>query len=218
MFRGLEGGGELIERGMALPPFDLHCPLMSLPLAFEKDLTTIPSLKRYLAASPAKRNGWEQRLGEKRKPRIGLVWSGNADHNNDLIRSLELEVLIAHLPPGFEYLSLQKEVRDRDCAALRASAIKHYGYLLNDFTDTAALCDLMDVVISVDTSVAHLAGALGKRTWILLPYVPDWRWLLDRDDSPWYDSVKLYRQNEDRSYTPVLKKMANDLLKLVSEG
>ena len=96
------------------------------------------------------------------------------------------------------------------------SAIKHYGNELNDFTDTAALCDLMDIVISVDTSVAHLAGALGKTTWILLPYVPDWRWLLDRDDSPWYESVKLYRQDEDRQYAPVLERVANDLLKISS--
>ena len=96
---------------------------------------------------------------------------------------------------------------------LEKSEIKYFGAELNDFTDTAALCELMDVVISVDTSVAHLAGALGKPTWVLLPYVPDWRWLLNRVDSPWYPSVKLYRQEADRDWGPVLERLAEDLLK-----
>jgi hypothetical protein len=92
-------------------------------------------------------------------------------------------------------------------------SIRHYGQELKDFTDTAALCALMDIVISVDTSVAHLAGAIGKPTWVLLPYVPDWRWLLDRDDSPWFESVRLYRQSKDRRWEPVLECVAKDLAK-----
>jgi ADP-heptose:LPS heptosyltransferase len=126
---------------------------------------------------------------------------------------LTLTDVLKHLPPNFEYVSLQKEVREGDKDALTNSAVKHYDDQLVDFSDTAALCDLMDIVISVDTSVAHLAGALGKTTWILLPYVPDWRWLLDRDNSPWYASVKLYRQGDDRQYAPVLERIASDLLK-----
>jgi ADP-heptose:LPS heptosyltransferase len=104
-------------------------------------------------------------------------------------------------------------VREEDKTTLTDSIIKNYGEQIIDFTDTAALCDLMDLVISVDTSVAHLAGALGKKTWILLPFSPDWRWLLDRDDSPWYESVKLYRQGRDREYGTVLRRVESDLLK-----
>ena len=212
----LEGVDLLIENGKPLPNFDYQCPLMSLPLAFKTELNSIPSTSAYLKSNAAKLEVWSKRLGEKSKMRIGLVWSGSTGHKNDHNRSLSLTDVLKHLPPNFEYVSLQKEVREGDKEALTNSAIKHYGNELNDFTDTAALCDLMDIVISVDTSVAHLAGALGKTTWILLPYVPDWRWLLDRDDSPWYESVKLYRQDEDRQYAPVLERVANDLLKISS--
>ena len=128
---------------------------------------------------------------------------------------MPLASLLKHLPPDFEYFSLQKEVRETDKDALAKSNLRHFGDLLVDFADTAALCELMDLVISVDTSAAHLSGALGKETWVLLPYAPDWRWLLDRDDSPWYESVKLYRQTEDRLYAPVLERMALDLSELM---
>ena len=105
-------------------------------------------------------------------------------------------------------------MRQIDNEVLADSGISYFGEALSDFTDTAALCDLMDLVISVDTSVAHLAGAIGKRTWVLLPYVPDWRWMLDRDDSPWYTSLKLYRQNADKDWLPVLNKVSKDLKNL----
>jgi hypothetical protein len=205
----------LTEKGQALPAFDYHCPLLSLPLAFKTDMTNIPSPKPYLAASPQKCEEWARRLGVKGKPRVGLVWSGRTEHQNDHNRSLTLEQLLPILPVGCEYVSLQKEVREADKPVLEGCDIRHYGEELKDFTDTAALCELMDLVISVDTSVAHLAGALGKSTWVLLPYAPDWRWLLDRDDSPWYESVKLYRQTEDRLYAPVLERMALDLSELM---
>ena len=213
LLQNLTGVSQLVAKGSALPEFDYQCPLMSLPLAFKTELNSIPSSTAYLKNNAAKLEVWSKRLGEKSKPRIGLVWSGNSKHGNDHNRSLSLTDVLKHLQPNFEYVSLQKEVREGDKDALTNSAVKHYGDELNDFTDTAALCDLMDIVISVDTSVAHLAGALGKTTWILLPYVPDWRWLLDRDDSPWYASVKLYRQDEDRQYAPVLERIANDLMK-----
>ena len=118
--------------------------------------------------------------------------------------------MLKHLPPNFEYVSLQKEVRQGDKDALTNSAVKHYGNELIDFTDTAALCDFMDIVISVDTSVAHLAGALGKTTWVLLPYAPDWRWLLDREDSPWYPSIKIYRQPSHGDWDSVMKRIRHD--------
>jgi len=209
----LEGIDILIGQGASLPEFDYQCPLMSLPLAFKTEPNSIPSLSPYLKSNAEKRELWGQRLGEKSKLRIGLVWSGSAGHKNDLSRSLRLKQLQEYLPSNFEYVSLQKEVREEDKTALTNSAIKNYSEQLIDFTDTAALCDLMDLVISVDTSVAHLAGALDKKTWILLPFSPDWRWLLDRDDSPWYESIKLYRQGRDREYGTVLRRVESDLLK-----
>ena len=213
LLSGLEGVDELVEKGKALPAFDYHCPLLSLPLVFKTDLTNIPSPKPYLSAAPYKCEEWAQRLGVKGKPRVGLVWSGSTDHKNDHNRSLTLQQLLPHLPDSCEYVSMQKVVREVDVQVLEGSGISHYGQELKDFTDTAALCELMDLVISVDTSVAHLAGAIGKTTWVLLPYAPEWRWLLDRDDSPWYESVKLYRQDESREWSRVLNQAAVDLMK-----
>jgi len=143
-----------------------------------------------------------------------LVWSGNPLHKNDHNRSILLADLLRYLPAEFQYVSLQKDVRESDRQTLQSNpAILNFSDDLQDFSDTAALCDCMDAIISVDTSVAHLSGALGKDTWILLPVVPDWRWLLDRDDSPWYPRVKLYRQKATRDWHGVLDQMSSDLLR-----
>jgi len=207
----LDGVDELIEGGKEMPAFDYHCPLSSLPLAFKTELNNIPSSKAYLYVLPQKREEWAQRLGAKGKSRVGLVWSGNTAHKNDHNRSLMLKQLLPHLPDGCDYVSLQKEVREVDKEVLEFSGVKHYEDELKDFTDTAALCESMDLVISVDTSVAHMAAAMGKTTWVLLPFAPDWRWLLDREDSPWYESIKLYRQDESREWLSVLKRVHQDL-------
>lgn len=214
LLQNLKGVSQLIAKGHALPEFDFHCPLMSLPLAFKTEPSSIPSPSPYLVTKANKREEWIRRLGPTVKPRVGLVWSGNAGHKNDSNRSLALQELIPHLTENFEYVSLQKEVREVDNEVLAQSGIRHYGAYLNDFTDTAALCELMDLVISVDTSVAHLSGALGKHTWILLPYSSDWRWLLEREDSPWYESVKLYRQDERKTWGAVLNRVSTDLSRL----
>ncbi len=212
---GLGANIELAVKGKPLPAFDYHCPLLSLPLAFKTDATSIPASQSYLRSDSAKLAEWEQRLGAKTKPRVGLVWSGNADHVNDHNRSIALSALLAALPDTLEYVSLQKEVRATDRQALESNGhIRHFGDAIKDFDDTAALCEWMDLVISVDTSVAHLSGALGRPTWVLLPYVPDWRWQLDRDDSPWYPSVKLYRQAADRVWAGVLARVRADLAAL----
>jgi hypothetical protein len=211
LLAGLEGVSELIVRGAEIPAFDIHCPLMTLPLAFNTDLQSIPSPGPYLVSVASKRKLWRERLGPKRRKRVGLVWSGSPAHTNDANRSMSLAELIEHLPAGCEYVCLQKEIRASDMATLSQSGIHHFENEISDFSDTAALCDLMDVVVCVDTSVAHLAGALGKTTWLLLPFIPDWRWLLDRDDSPWYASMRLYRQQDDRLWEPVLKRVASDL-------
>ncbi len=212
---GLDGNIELVAKGKPLPVFDYHSPLLSMPFAFKTDAETIPVRQSYLRCESNKMLEWTQRLGAKTKPRVGIVWSGNADHVNDHNRSIALSALAAQLPDALQYVSLQKEVRASDKQALESNtSILHFGDALRDFGDTAALCELMDVVISVDTSVAHLSGALGRPTWVLLPYVPDWRWLLDRADSPWYPSVKLYRQDADRDWAGVLARVQADLAAL----
>ncbi len=215
----LSGVDMLIEADGTEPPiqFDFHCSLMSLPLAFKTEVNSIPHPEAYLFATPAKRDQWAHQLGPQTKPRIGLVWSGSTGHKNDHNRSITLAELLPHLPAEFEYVCLQKEIREIDQKALAQSTVRHFEAQINDFEDTAALCELMDVVLSVDTSVAHLAGALGKPTWVLLPYAPDWRWLQERDDSPWYASMKLYRQEADRQWQPVLQRVARDLIKEIEK-
>ncbi len=211
LFRGLNGVDEVIERGHPLPAFDYHCPMLSLPLAFKTDINNIPDSSPYLSSSSIKREEFSRKLGVKNNMRIGLVWSGSTIHPNDSNRSFRLADLIGVLPEGYEYICLQKEVRDIDLPMLTQSQIRTFSSDLFSFTDTAALCELMDIVISVDTSVAHLAGALGKETWLLLPSLPDWRWMLDRPDTPWYPSMRLYRQGVDKDWAPVLAKVSEDL-------
>jgi hypothetical protein len=184
---------------------------MSLPLAFNTQLDNIPSPKAYLFANAGKVAEWASRLGPKTKTRVGLAWSGNPDHANDHNRSLALEELLNSLPTGFEYVSLHKEVLEKDKPILENYQVQHYGAMLHDFTETAALCENMDLVITVDTSIAHLAGAMGKVTWVLLPYAPDWRWMLGRSNSPWYPSVRLFRQDKLRQWSVVLKNIALEL-------
>ncbi|NLC24389.1 MAG: glycosyltransferase family 9 protein [Oxalobacter sp.] len=189
--------------------------MMSLPLALKTTLETIPGETPYLYADPEKTAFWEARLGRKTRPRIGLVWSGNPAYNNDHQRSILLTQLLPYLPDNCDYISLQKEVSDIDRIIFAAMPEwKHYEDELNDFSDTAALCSLMDVVISVDTAVAHMSGALGKPTWIMLPFYPDWRWQLERRDSPWYPDVRLYRQGEPGNWSDVFEAVRGDLLGL----
>jgi hypothetical protein len=212
VMRGLEGVDDMVIAGEPLPDFDVHCPLLSLPLAFRTDLATVPNAPSYLRCPSDALRKWTQRIGPRDAPRVGIVWSGNPLHAIDYNRSIALESFVHCLPESWECFSLQKEVRIDDRPALQAHPrIRHFGDELTDFGDTAALCSLMDVVVSVDTSVAHLSAALGRSTWILLPFVPDWRWLLDREDSPWYPSVKLYRQPVDTDWSSVLARVALDL-------
>ncbi len=214
LLQGLDGVAQVVARGSALPPFDLHCPLLSLPLAFGTTLADMPPPAR-LAADPDKRARWAARLGARRGSRIGLAWSGSTTHDNDINRSIALADLLRHLPAGPQYVSLQKEVRAADRAALEARPdILHVGEDLEDFTDTAALCELMDGVVSVDTSVAHLAGTLGRRLWLLLPFNPDWRWMLERTDSPWYPGARLCRQPAIGDWDSVLSSLGREIGKI----
>jgi tetratricopeptide (TPR) repeat protein len=212
LLTNLKGVSQLIAAGSALPPFDYQCPLMSLPLAFKTTLDTVPAAPKYLHGDEARVARWRALLGVRSRPRIGLVWSGNPNNTIDHRRSIRLADWVTHLPSEFEYFCLQKDVREADRAALKSSRfIVSFDDELLDFVNTAALCECMDVVISVDTSLAHLSGALGRRTWVLLPSNPDWRWLIDRDDSPWYPTVKLYRQKAAGDWNEVFARIATDL-------
>jgi tetratricopeptide (TPR) repeat protein len=172
-----------------------YCSLMSLPLVFSTNIDSMPARSPYLFSDAGRRARFEAMLGPKTKRRVGIVWSGNPDHNNDGNRSIAFARLASLLEADVDWISLHKEMREEDRAAFESSGrVVFCGDELRDFSDTAALADLMDLVITVDTSVAHLAAAMGKPTWILLPFSPDWRWLLDRDDSPWYPSARLFRQ------------------------
>ena len=212
LLRTLPGVDTLVRQRDPLPAFDLYCPLMSVPIGCGTTLQTVPAAVPYLRTNPAKVWAWQDRLGSKTHPRVGLVWSGSTTHQADHLRSLELSALLDALPSGFDYISLQKEIRPADMAAVQASGMAHVGDDLLTMDDTAALCACLDLVIAVDTSVAHLAGALGLPVWVLLPHMPDWRWMLDRSDSPWYPSARLYRQRQHGDWSAPLAQVRADLL------
>jgi len=203
---------EVLAEDETLPPFDLRCPLLSLPLAFRTTLATIPAAIPYLRVEAARAAHWTARLPNSGSPRVGLVWSGNPAHKNDQHRS----ILFARLAPllalaDIQYVSLQKDLRPADAEPLRSSSVIDLAGELDDFADTAAAMVNLDLVISVDTAVAHLAGAIGKPVWILLPFSPDWRWLLDRRDSPWYPTARLFRQPHIGDWTSVIAEVAAEL-------
>jgi Flp pilus assembly protein TadD len=219
LLSGLPGVSQCVRKSAnGLPAFDLHCPMSGLPLAFGTRLDTIPSDVPYLPAPPERLvQVWQSRLGEHDKLRVGLVWSGNPQHGNDHNRSIPLRMLLPLLDAGATFVSLQKDPRPADHAVLQQrNDIVDLTAYLTDFVETAALINCLDLVITVDTSVAHLAAALGRPTWILLPYTPDYRWLLDRDDSPWYPTARLFRQTETREYASVLNRMTTELQSLIA--
>ncbi|KWO87116.1 glycosyltransferase 9 family protein [Burkholderia ubonensis] len=190
----LQGPAQVIARGESLPPFDCHCPLPSLPFALRATLPDVPRQTPYLHADPQRVRQWTERLGESRRPRIGLAWAGNPEHRNDHNRSIDFALLAPLFALDVEWISLQKAVTARDDALLANAPVRRCGDELGDFADTAALVRSLDLVISVDSAVAHLAGALGHPVWVLLPDPPEWRWLRDRDDSRWYPDARLFRQ------------------------
>jgi ADP-heptose:LPS heptosyltransferase len=172
----------------------------------------------YLRASAAKIDQWQGVLGPRTRPRVGLVWSGSAAHTHDRKRSIALAEFLTLLPANVQPVSLHQQVRDADLPALQARPdMLHFGDALADFSDTAALCELMVVVVSVDTSVAHLAGALGRPLWLLLPANADWRWLLGRQDSPWYPAARLFRQAAPGQWGDVLRSVRQALAGLSGE-
>jgi Tfp pilus assembly protein PilF len=202
----------ICRRGNALPHFDVHCPLMSLPLAFGTTMDTIPMSVPYLSAPDKRARLWRDRLAGIGRPRIGLVWSGKPTHKNDHNRSIALQRLKPLLSVvGAQFVSLQQEYRDSDLAALERLPIRRLDKSLADFADTAAVIAELDLIIAVDTAVAHLAGAMAKPVWLLLPHIQDWRWLRGRNDSPWYPTARLFRQARIGDWDGAIAAMANEL-------
>lgn len=218
MIKSMGLNARIVKNHEEVDAFDLHCPIMSLPLAFKTTLENIPNPMPYLFADAAKRHHWKNKIAESTSLKVGLVWSGSKDHKKDHDRSLRLEQLkpLFDLPVAF--YSLQKEVREEDQATLsQLSQIQQYSQELNDFSDTAAMVDNLDLIISVDTSVAHLAGAMAKNVWILISYLPDYRWMLDREDSPWYPTARLFRQPKIGDWESVIGNVKQALQALLAE-
>ena len=194
LLRTLRGVDELVAFGAKLPPFHFQTPMMSLPLAFETRLESVPAEVPYLAADPARVEKWRQILGAPRGVRVGLAWSGNRELQSDNVRSARLAELAPLFRDGIEYVSVQKDVRQHDLAEAPRLGLRLFGEHIADFADTAALISLMDIVVSVDSAPAHLAGAVAKPVWLLLYFAAEWRWLMQREDSPWYPTARLFRQ------------------------
>lgn len=208
---------QVFTRREALPAFDLHCPIMSLPLRMATTLDNIPAAQGYLAVDEAGRQQWAERLGVRKRMRIGVVWSGSARHLNDRKRSLTLPALSALVSQDAEWHSLQREYREAP-ADVAAAGITDHAAQLQTMQDTAGLISQLDLVISVDTSVAHLAGALGKPCWLLLPFNPDFRWGLGCDHSPWYASMRLFRQPAAGDWASVLDDLAAQVAMLAAQA
>jgi ADP-heptose:LPS heptosyltransferase len=209
----------LVAQGQNVPDYDYQCSLLSLPLAFGTALQTIPARTPYLFADAEKVSYWRRRLAAHAGRKVGLVWSGAANHKNDHNRSLALAKILPLFELQIEFHVLQKEFRADDAVLLADYPhVLTHQHDLHDFADTAALLECLDLVISVDTSVAHLAGAMGKPVWILLPANPDFRWLLERSDSPWYPTATLFRQGEDREWSTVISAVQQSLINRLLPG
>ena len=204
-------GAEVIPHNTVYDAADYRVLLMSLPMVFETTVTSIPVCERYLSAPPDALRQWSSRLGDGQRMRVGLVWRGSPSHQDDRKRSLALEQLLAHLPPDFDCVSLQFQPNASEQATLAQHQVIDPAADIVDFSDTAAICAQLDLVISVDTSVAHLSGALGIPCWILVTHSADWRWLMDRNDCVWYPKTRIYRQLEAGNWDSALQAVAGDL-------
>jgi Flp pilus assembly protein TadD len=207
LMESLQCPATMVLSGQPLPAFDTHCPLMSLPYALGADsvVADIP----YLHPRPCLVDAWREKLGAKSRLRVGIAWAGRPTHSNDRNRSMPPENLgVLAKVDGIEWHSLQKQTSGSVPKELRF--IDH-SCELNDFADTSAVIANLDLVISVDTAVAHLAGAMGKTTWLLLPYVAEWRWMLDRADSPWYPTMRLFRQERWGDWLGVMRRVVDAL-------
>jgi hypothetical protein len=209
----IDGVAQVVTAGQPLPAFDLHCPMMSLPRAFGTTLDTIPTAVPYLSAPKLYREKWQRRFQDSRRPRVGVSWAGRPTFKRDLDRSIGLAPMLPLLSrTDANFFSIQKFLRDGDAEVLQRNPhIVQLGASIEDFADTAAIMSSLDLIISSDTSTVHLAGALGRPVWILLHHVPDWRWLLDRSNSPWYPTARLFRQSRPNDWEAVIAEVQRAL-------
>jgi tetratricopeptide (TPR) repeat protein len=208
----LEGFQSVIGLGEARPAYDVHCPLGTLPMVFKTEPETVLAEIPYLSASMDRINRWRPLVEARPGRRIALVWAGNVAHPNDRNRSIPLATLRALWTAEASFISLQRDLRAGDAEMLARSPVLHLGGELADFDDTAALLALCDLVISADTSVAHLAAAMGRPVWILLPHFSDWRWTAAAASSPWYPAARLFRQPQPGDWNSVVVRVMGDLI------
>ncbi|HUI26665.1 MAG TPA: tetratricopeptide repeat-containing glycosyltransferase family protein [Candidatus Kryptonia bacterium] len=214
LMAGLAGASVVRGQGDPVPPFDAFCPLPSLPLAFETTLATIPADVPYLSAPADRLAKWRAALDALARPRIGLMWTRGGSPQDR--RSLPLRLLLPLMElRDIQFVALQKELPDGELALLQSMGVPSFpGECLADLADTAAIIAMLDLVITIDTSIAHVAGALGKPMWVLLPFSADWRWLRDRSDSPWYPTARLFRQPAPGDWQSLVRQVAEALAEL----
>ncbi len=216
---GLAGAAKVIARGEAIPPFDVHCPLGSLPLALRTEPGAVPAQIPYLAADAAHLAKWSARLGALARPRIAIAWAGNPSHDNDRNRSIAFDRLARLFAGPSSFISIQRDLRGEEAALLAAVArVTHIGGELEDFSDTAAVLALADLAIAVDTAAAHLAGAMGRPAWVLLPFAPDWRWTRDGETTPWYPTARMFRQTAPDDWDSVIARVGDELGQLIASA
>jgi hypothetical protein len=212
------GVDEVVTQGKPLPEFACYAPVLSLPRIFGTTLETIPARVPYLSADPDRRARWHEELRNSLEFKVGVIWQGNPLHSRDRERSFKLSHLepLARIP-GVRLFSLQKNTGVEQIAALgNQFLVTDLGSGLDDFADTAAVMSNLDLVVSPDSSPAHLAGALGVRVWMVLPFTADWRWMTDRDDTPWYPTMRLYRQSRFGDWNELFERLSADLKELVA--
>ncbi len=213
------GHDDIVVRGSLPPAFDMHCEMMSLPMALGLRLDDLPGPIPYLSPDPMRLERWRRRLADLPRPLVALAWAGRPTHFNDASRSMQLVQLAPLAESGATLLSIQKGPAAAQADALREgmSPLISLSAEIADFEDTAAVLSIADLLISVDTSPVHLAGALGRPVWVMLPKVPDWRWLLDRLDTPWYPHMRLFRQDTRGDWTSVIARVASELTRLKAQ-
>lgn len=213
--RRSSGFDDIVARSQLPPAFDQHCELMSLPLAMGLQMRDLPGPMPYLSADPERVAHWQRRLADLPRPLVALVWAGRPTHANDANRSMTLAQLAPLAQAGVSFVAIQKGPASQQAATPPAGMpVLALSDEIADFEDTAAILSVVDLLISVDSSPVHLAGALGRPVWVMLPLVPDWRWLLERRDTPWYPSVQLFRQSTRGDWAPVVQAMARELAHL----
>jgi len=211
LFKGSGLADHLVGPKETPPSFDCHLPILDVPRLVNTTLETIPSQKSYLQVTPKLQEEWANRISSNCNFRVGVVWAGSSQHQNDLNRSIEASLFQPFTNiPGVSVYSLQVG-RDGEAVSAFGDNVTDLATSFSDFADTAAAINNLDLIISVDTSVAHLAGALGRPVWTLLPFASDWRWLLERDDSPWYPSMRLFRQEKRGDWKRTIERVCEAL-------